>query len=209
MKIAVVMLAAGNSRRFGANKLFCRVEGQPLFIRTIRELVKAGKLLKKKKPYMELTFTAVVQYGEMAELLLDEGIHVVYNPHPEEGISSSLKIGLLADRDADACAFCVADQPMLRAETVAGLLDTYESGEKGIGYVIFEGRPGSPSVFSKKYFDELLDLTGDVGGKRVIAAHREDSFCVEAESVLELEDMDTKEQYERLIGEISNKNEGE
>lgn len=201
MKIAVVMLAAGNSRRFGANKLLCQVEGNPLYIRTMRKLIKAGQILKKKKPYLELTFTAVVQYGKMAEVLLDEGIQVVYNPHPEEGISSSLKIGLLADRDADACAFCVADQPMLSAETVARLLDTFESGEKGIGYVAFKGRPGSPSVFSKKYFYELLALTGDVGGKRVIAAHEEDSFCVEAGSVLELEDMDTKEQYKRLVGD--------
>ena len=147
MKITVVMLAAGNSRRFGANKLLCQVEGLPLYMRTIRELVKAGRLLKKKKPDIELNYTAVVQYGKMAEMFLDEGIHVVYNPHPEEGISSSLKIGLLADREADACVFCVADQPLLKAETVARLLETFESGEKGIGFVTFEGRPGSPSVF--------------------------------------------------------------
>lgn len=201
MKIAVIMLAAGNSRRFGANKLLCQVEGQPLYKRTSRELIKAGLLLKKRNPHLELVFTAVVQHGKMAEALLDEGIRVVYNPHPEEGISSSLKIGLLANKDVDACLFCVADQPMLSAETVARLLETFESGEKGIGYVSFEGRPGNPSVFSRKYFDELLELTGDVGGKRVIAAHREESFCVEAGSVLELEDMDTKEQYERLVGD--------
>ena len=149
MKIAVIMLAAGNSRRFGADKLLCQVEGQPLYRRTIRELIKAGEILKKKNPCPELVFTAVVQHGKMADALLDEDIHVVYNPHPEKGISSSLKIGLLADKDADACVFCVADQPMLSAKTVARLLETFESGEKGIGYVSFEGRPGSPSVFSK------------------------------------------------------------
>ena len=76
----------------------------------------------------------------------------LYNLHPDEGISSSLKIGLGVNREMDACLFTVADQPWLRWETVFGLVDVFLRDGKGIACVEYDGKTGESLCF----FEEVL-----------------------------------------------------
>ena len=163
MKIALIMLAAGNSRRFGSNKLLCEIDGKPMYRHILEKLTavagepgeefdmenlpqgpetaekkdensasvlreetkEQGKeifscaletdILNKRK--QEKTVTVVTQYEEIEEDARALGVRVYVNLHPDEGISSSLKIGLKANLDADACLFTVSDQPWLTAGT--------------------------------------------------------------------------------------------
>ncbi len=80
----------------------------------------------------------------------------------------------------DACLFTVADQPWLR-ETVFGLVDVFLRDGKGIACVEYDGKTGNPCVFSKRYYGELMKLSGDVGGKRVVVAHRGDVAVMKVE----------------------------
>ena len=118
------------------------------------------------------------------------GARFLYNLHPDEGISSSLKIGLRVNREMDACLFTVADQPWLRWETVFGLVDVFLRDGKGIACVEHDGKTGNPCVFSKKYYGELMELSGDVGGKRVVVAHRGDVAVMKVEDGREMVDVD-------------------
>ncbi len=184
-KLAIVILAAGNSRRFGEeNKLMYPVEGIPMYQRAFHKTL----LVQNKMKEQILSVAVVTQYPEIMAEAEKVGIKTVLNPHPEEGISSSMKLGLFPE--ADACLFMVADQPWLRVETLEGLIRRFLGSSKGMAAVAKNGEPGNPCIFSRKYYDRLMELTGDKGGKRVLKAHPEDVVLYEIENEKELTDVD-------------------
>lgn len=186
---AFIMLAAGNSRRFGANKLLHEIEGVPMYERTLSCLLKVQEeVLKKTGDFCPVT--VVTQYREIGEAAEKRGARVFYNPNPEEGISSSLKIGLKANEEADSCLFTVADQPWLTWESVMGLLEAFWESEKGMACMQSGEKRGNPCIFSEKYYDRLFSLTGDVGGKRILNAYPMDIAVYQTEHEKELEDID-------------------
>ena len=188
MKLGLIMLAAGNSRRFGSNKLLYGIDGMPMYRHILLELKKVKAALEEQGHRCEIT--VVTQYEEIAQEAEKLGAWFLYNLHPDEGISSSLKIGLGVNREMDACLFTVADQPWLRWETVFGLVDVFLREGKGIACVEHDGKTGNPCVFSKKYYGELMELSGDVGGKRVVVAHRGDVAVMKVEDGREMVDVD-------------------
>lgn len=188
MKLGLIMLAAGNSRRFGSNKLLYGIDGMPMYRHILLELVQTREVLKIQEHTCEIT--VVTQYDEIAQEARKLGAQVLYNLHPDEGISSSLKIGLRGNRDMDACLFTVADQPWLRGETILGLVRVFLREGKGIACVEYDGKLGNPCIFSKKYFEELMKLSGDVGGKRVVVSHRVDVAVMRVENGREMVDVD-------------------
>lgn len=177
MKLALIMLAAGNSRRFGSNKLVYHVEGKEMYLHTLEQLFLVKEALQEG---VSCQITVVTQYQEITEAAKKMGAHVLLNAHPEEGISSSLKIGLRANLDSRACLFTVADQPWLTAETVECLIREFLESGRDIGCISQDGTPGNPCIFAEKYYQELLMLEGDKGGKKVLKAHPEDVFFLPA-----------------------------
>ena len=216
MKIVMIMLAAGNSRRFGANKLLYEIDGIPMYRHVLEQLDDTKK--KIENSYSEYSDIAednnsdivqsnnlyrnnitakiicniivITQYDAIAEAVKTKGIQVLYNPHPEDGISSSVKIGLNASLDADAVLFTVSDQPWLTSETICELIHVFLNSSKGIACVSCQGKMGNPCIFGRKYYNELLSLEGDKGGKKVIMKHLDDTQVYEIEEGKELEDID-------------------
>ena len=197
MKIALIMLAAGNSRRFGSNKLLYEIEGKPMYRHILEKLLEVAQIrngYEKSFPSnkSDVSVTVVTQYEEIEREARALGTRVYYNPHPDEGISSSMKIGLKANMDADACLFTVSDQPWLTEETILGLLRLLETSGKGIACVSSNGKLGNPCIFTRNYYDQLLSITGDRGGKSVITANREDTAVLQVDDGRELLDMDVQ-----------------
>ena len=198
MKIALIMLAAGNSRRFGSNKLLYEIEGKPMYQHILERLLAVAEVknvYKKSLPSFrnhKVSVTVVTQYEEIRREALALGARVYDNPHPDEGISSSMKIGLKANLDADACLFTVSDQPWLTKKTILQLLRLLETSGKGIACVSCNGKLGNPCVFTRNYYDQLLSITGDRGGKSVIMANGEDTAVLQVDDRRELMDMDVR-----------------
>lgn len=184
MKTGLIMLAAGNSRRFGSNKLLHEIEGKPMYLHVLELLLKVQKQTENCK------LTVVTQYPEIKKTAERYGAEVYLNPVPERGIASSLVMGLEASKETDCCLFAVADQPWLKAETVLKLLDIYRNSEKGIAAVKKNDMIGNPCIFSSRYYPELLHLTGDKGGKKILKQHREDVVFCEVTEAKELLDVD-------------------
>ena len=184
MKTALIMLAAGNSRRFGSNKLLHEIEGKPMYLHVLKQLLKVQEQTENCK------LIVVTQYQEIKETAEKYGAEVYLNLAPERGISSSLITGLEAAIKMDCCLFAVADQPWIQAETILGLLDIYRKSGKGIAAVKMQEMIGNPCVFSGKYYPELLALTGDKGGKRILKKHPEDVVFYEVSEPEELRDVD-------------------
>ena len=178
-KIAVILEAAGNSSRFGSNKLLHIMDdGRPM-IASILDAVRPLDVYKK---------VLVTQYDEVASMAPE--FDVVMNDRPDLGISRSMQLGLAAAGDADAYMFCVCDQPGLTAATLERLIEAYKKGTAGIVSLSWKGKMCNPKIFSSRYKEELMKLSGDTGGRQIIASHKDDILLVEAVSEDEVKDID-------------------
>ena len=139
----------------------------------------------------------VTQYSEIAELAKEFSFTPIINAHPEWGQSHSLKLGLRAMENCDAVLFQVADQPLLRRETVEQLLDLYRRSPASIAALSHDGVKGNPCIFPARFFEELLALEGDCGGRAVRRNHEEDVITLEVAKE-ELWDVDTQESLNQI-----------
>lgn len=187
--IHVILLAAGESRRFGGNKLLCEFEGKPLY----RHMLEVLCVLADRRGDVDLR--VVTQYEDIAEVAEMKGVSVSWNDRSYLGITSSLKVGVLDAEhvgQGDFYAFFAADQPHLKIDTIEGFIEGFLESGKSMGCLSFEGRWGNPCIFHGKYRDELLALEGDMGGKQLFLTYPGEVFTWEAGMKLELVDYDEK-----------------
>ncbi len=184
----MIYLAAGNSRRFGSNKLYADLDGKPMFLHGLEAL----EQVLFKDPDTELTvvteFERILDYVKERASVFGDRIKTVPSPEREKGISYSIRAGLLGER-ADYYLFCVADQPWIRSQTLLELLKKIKTGGYAGGCVSFCGIWGNPAVFSDALYPELLGLTGDTGGKKILMKLENICFA-EAKEARELTDID-------------------
>lgn len=190
LKIGCVVMAAGNARRFGENKLAARLQGRPLIQRAL-EAVPA-----------ELFDSVVVvtQYPEVMRLAQEFRFAAVHNEHPDWGISHTIGLGLTGLRDCGGVLFLVSDQPLLQRESVAELVRLWKRQPDKIAALAHGGVRGNPCIFPARFFPELLELREDRGGNAVIRRHEEDLVLLEV-SPQELTDVDTQSALRELTAE--------
>lgn len=187
LKLGCVVMAAGNARRFGDNKLAARLEGRSLIRRTLEAV----------PPETFDTVAVVTQYEEILKLAGEFGFTAVRNIHPDHGISRTIALGLNSLGDCDGAMFLVSDQPLLRRESVAALARFWQERPDKLAALAHGGVRGNPCVFPARFFPELLALTEDHGGNTVIRRHEEDLRLLEVPEA-ELTDVDTPQALEAL-----------
>ena len=180
MKIGCVVMAAGDARRFGENKLASTFDGKTL-IRRALEAVPAEEFFR---------IAVVTQYPEMEALAAEFGFIPVRNPHPDWGLSHTVHLGLDALGSCDAALFQVSDQPLLRRESIRAEVEFFRQHPTNLVALSRGGVRGNPCIFPAAFFPELLALTGDHGGSSVIRRHEEELLLLEVPAE-ELEDIDT------------------
>lgn len=180
MKIDAVLMCAGLSTRAGENKLLHKIGGKPLIEYTFGEMEKCrfNKI------------TAVTRYAEIYDLAAKYGFQPAYNFNSAKGISTTIKKGVKLS-DPDSCImFLVCDQPQIKAETLIKICESC-SGEN-IVVPRYCGKSGNPCIFPPSLRNELLELSGDCGGKKIITAHTEMVSYVDFDYVIS--DADTPEE---------------
>lgn len=187
LKLGCVVMAAGNARRFGENKLAAQLRGRSLILRAL-ESVPA-----------ELFHSVVVvtQYPEIMRLAKEFHFAAVHNEHPDWGISHTVQLGLTELRDCAGVLFLVSDQPLLRRESVAELAELWKRQPEKIAALAHNGVRGNPCLFPARFFPELLELREDHGGNTVIRRHEEDLVLLEA-AEQELTDVDTPQALKEI-----------
>ena len=178
-------MASGFSRRFGEkNKLLCPVDGVPMVRRAFAAL-----------PPALFDRSAVVSANEEILALAEQaGYLCVFNPGAAEGRAASIRLGLSRMADMDGVLFAVCDQPWLRRESVEKLLAEFAAHPNAVCALSYGGRRGNPNLFPAALFPELLALTGEEGGGKVIRAHGPLLRTVEAGEARELFDVDRPEE---------------
>lgn len=188
MKMNLILLASGNSIRFQGNKLLTTFNAKPMYMNVIEKILK-------------LDFNKIIlvtQYEEIKNNLEKSPIEVVMNKNSELGISHSIKLGIEFDLEADAYMFMVCDQPFISLETIKALISKFKNSNKGMACAQYKGELGNPTIFSGKYKEALLTLKGDVGGKSIMKKHLDDLERLEIIDGIELIDIDTRQELERI-----------
>lgn len=215
MKINLILLASGFSRRFNGNKLLTELNNKPLYmyiVDTVTQIISNKHLSSTCIDKI----ICVTQYEEIEENLKDTNINVLINNNSDLGVSNSIKLGISYDMNADGYMFMVCDQPFIKRETLEKILERFKETSKGIvalgmkeklerqdtcskdNFIDETSVIGNPVIFSKDYISELLSLKGDVGGKKILKKHIEDVELVYADNEIELMDIDTLDSYKEI-----------
>ncbi len=180
--IQALLLAAGGSRRFGANKLLHPLaDGTPLALAAARSLQVAlpGAL-------------AVIgeQDEELAELFETAGLAVTRCPMAERGMGASLAWGVGRSAEAGGWLVALADMPFIQATTIRRVAAAIDR-PVAIAAPIHLGRRGHPVAFGSAYFGELARLDGDRGARDLLRLHSDRLRLVPCDDPGVLRDIDT------------------
>lgn len=187
--ICAIIMASGASKRMGKNKLLLPFMGKPL-IENILEII-------KKCGFSRIVLVASTD--EIIKIGQDKNIVSIYNRNAENGQSESIKIGLSNSKGYKGYMFFTGDQPLLDCDTIKALINTFENNKNKIILPSFEGKTGNPVIFPLRFYDDLMVLTGDVGGRVVINKYNEEVIHVEVKNKYALLDVDTPEEYSKII----------
>jgi molybdenum cofactor cytidylyltransferase len=162
VNIVGLLLAAGSAKRFGSDKLLHPLQhGVPI-------AVQAARHLKKEIPNV----VAVLRPGsdKLAELLRAEGCEVTLCANADDGMGASLACAVRAAGAAEGYLVALADMPFVRPTSIGAVRDALASGAR-IAAPYFRTRRGHPVGISGTFFDRLIELGGDEGARRILAAH--------------------------------------
>lgn len=168
--IGGVLLAAGQSQRMGAqNKLLAEIDGVPIIRRTAQALLDGG--------LNDLVIVTGHEHRLVAAALDDLPVTCIYNDEYQSGQASSVACGVRHHQNGSHAAVLIAlgDMPLVRPELIAALLRDHSSlpdATDRITLPVFDGRRGNPVIWGRGFFDELVALTGDAGGRIIFAENK-------------------------------------
>ena len=159
MNWAAVLLAAGAASRMGHRpKCLLERDGQALIRRTAQCLLNAG--------IQDLVVVLGHYAQEIAPALAGLPVTVVINPHPEQGIISSQRLGLQSvSANCDAVVMCLADQPLIETQDITALLQAFSQrpSNTDLVYPQVQGQPGNPVALSAAVRFAVLQANDDFG----------------------------------------------
>ena len=186
IKIAAIILAAGQSQRFGDdNKLLAPYRGAPLIDHCID--------LVSNIDFHDRVLVGGHQQDQVRATLQYKPVRVVFNADYKSGMGTSLARGVNAlDRDIDAFMVFLADMPEIAPSLVGDIVDAFTSNRSRISIVrpLYRNTPGHPVLFSNTHSEELRFLTRDQGASEVIQKHSSTTLNIEVEMAGSIKDID-------------------
>jgi molybdenum cofactor cytidylyltransferase len=190
--VSVLILAAGKGERVGLQKLLLPWKGKTI----IEEVIETFLRTKVN----EIIVVLGRDHEILRNILSPYPVKVVYNSNYATGKASSIKRGLQAiDVRAEGIMIAMGDMPLIEPQLVDRMIDVFLEKRK-IVVPVWEGKKGHPVLFPRAFQAELMKITGDEGGKGILQEFRSSVFELVTDSPTILMDVDTFEDYERIIG---------
>ena len=185
--LAAVILAAGRSRRMAPhNKLLVTDRtGKTMIARVVDNV-----LSSKARPILVVTGH---MGAEIEHALGGRPVRYIHAADYAEGLSASLKSGIAAvPPEAAAALVCLGDMPLVTGRMIDRLLEAYDADEgRLIVLPTFRGKQGNPMLWDRRFFAEILAITGDSGARSLLSRHLENVAEVEMGDDAVLRDFDT------------------
>jgi molybdenum cofactor cytidylyltransferase len=189
-RISAILLAAGESKRMGTNKLSLPWRRKTVLEHCLHVLLSSE--------VGEVWVVLNRQTWELGKRLRMPRVKLVRNPRSQEGMSTSIRKGIQAmGQKSRAVLIALGDHPLLKANTVNALIRTYVEKKGTIIVPVFRGKRGHPVLFDRRYMKELLKLKKDVGARTLLERHREEVYEVHSKSEGVVVDIDTWEEYRK------------
>jgi molybdenum cofactor cytidylyltransferase len=159
-----VVLAGGESRRFGSQKQLVRIAGRPLLHTAVTRA-------------SEVTGSSLIVVlgcgaAELGALLKHSPGSIVINQEWREGLSSSIRAGIARlPASCSGAMLLLADQPLVSADDLRRLAGTWRKQPQYIAAALYSGTTGVPVIFPRSLFQELLELRGDTGARALLRRH--------------------------------------
>lgn len=187
MTPAAIILAAGASSRMGTPKALLHWQNST-FLESIYHRCRIAGITD-----------IVVVTGAASAAIHDSHQHLkvawAENPHPEQGMLSSVRCGLQAVPDDIHIMLCLVDHPAVTIETYRTLITT--AAPDRIVIPVHAGRHGHPVIFGTGFLHELRDDDCPDGARTVVRNHPEAIFEMDVDDPGVLWDIDTPEEYSR------------
>lgn len=157
-----ILLAAGASTRFGADKLSVEIGGKTI-------LAMSAAAIRGSRCDRRIAVVSAMTMSQ-AQALSALEFDIVVNNAAENGVSSSIRVGVAA---AVACAasrmlIALGDMPFVKTELLDRLIQAAATGDAGLSYTQCGARRTPPAVFDQRWFGRLLALEGDVGAREIL-----------------------------------------
>jgi len=189
-RISAILLAAGESKRMGTNKLSLPWGRKTVLQRCLRVLLSSQ--------VGEVWIVLNKQTWELGERLRGPRVKLVHNPQFKKGMSSSIRRGIQAmGQKSRAVLIALGDHPVLNVNTVNALIRAYVEKKGTIIVPVYRGKRGHPVLFDRRYGKELLKLKRDVGARALLERHRKEVYEFNSKSEGVVVDIDTWEEYRR------------
>ena len=190
VRVAGVVLAAGTASRMGGSKVTLPVDGRAMVARVVDAAL--GSRL------VETVVVVGNDADEVGELLRDRPVRTARNAEFARGMSTSMQVGLRAvGHECDGVLFLLADQPFVTTALIDLLIGAFAGSEQAIVRPEVLGRPANPVLMPARLFAELLEESGDRGGRRVLERHADEVRTVRVHDPLLVTDVDSPDDYER------------
>lgn len=188
MRVAGVVLAAGESRRMGKLKALLPFGGRTVIEQVLQPLLNA-----------DLAKVAVVlghRAEEIAEVLEPLPVSILRNPDYRLGMTTSVQVAMRSLQPVpDAYLLALVDQPQIDLTVIRKLLEAQAHSGKGMVIPVSQGKRGHPLLLASAYRAAVLALGPDQGLNVVTRGYPQDTLEVAVESDDILRDMDYQEDY--------------
>ena len=193
--ITAIVPAAGMSTRMGQNKLLLPFRGKPLIGHAVDTLLSSA--------VDEVVVVLGHDAWKLREKLAGKQVRFVENPGYREGLSTSVRAGMnVVSTRAVGIMIYLADQPLVEPKEVNSLVTAFVEARKAgrnIVVPVHHGQRGNPVILDVSYKEAILDVVGETGCRRVIKRNPDQLMMVEMETDHVIRDVDTIEEYEKLV----------
>lgn len=190
--VAVVLLAAGSSRRMGQPKQLLPWNESTLLGHAIKSILSGSS--------SQLFLVLGAHSDQIAAKVDLSGMTVLLNKNWQQGLGSSIAFAVreINEKHADikAVLFLLADQPFIESKHLDNILQLHFRQQESIILTRNDEYRGVPVLFPRKFFPELLVLSNDEGAKKVITSHKE--HVMEVVTRNKTADIDTFDTYVKL-----------
>jgi molybdenum cofactor cytidylyltransferase len=190
--ICGIILAAGEGKRMGKVKLTLPL-GDKQLIEWVLQAVKLAPLDK---------YFLVVRPEDKEIIKIGEswGAEIVLNPEYRSGMSSSIRKALdqISSEVVEGIFVVLGDQPLINPSIIYKMLKAFTPGKREIVVPFYKDKQGNPVLFDNYWKEELMKLSGDVGGRVLIKAHPERIKRVKIPDESIFLDIDREEDYEKI-----------
>lgn len=178
--LPAVVLAAGNSRRFGdANKLLMPLNGHPLLTYSVEACCQA-RLVQPVLVVLGHEADRVQAALKAHKNFTDLSIRV--NERWEDGLSTTLRTAIVAlPETASGVVIVPGDMPLIPSELIDRVAETALRTDR-LCFPTLNGRKGHPTAIPRRYFQQLLQTRGDVGAREVVREHWAETCRLELDS---------------------------